>query len=166
VLLGAGALEVVVEAVLDDALELLDAAMINVQEASHFLSAYAQRSDLSESMFAQLDQRMSDWMAQARKLRVAPEDLRARWLELQSEQNALQAGLDIEQLKTTEQALFATFTSHAATLTKARTQAAAVLSEQVTASMQLLNMTGGQFVIALSPAAPSAVASPAGTALA
>lgn len=144
------------DARLNDALELLDAAMINVQEASHFLSAYAQRSDLSESMFAQLDQRMSDWMAQARKLRVAPEDLNARWLELQSEQNALQAGLDINQLKTTEQALFATFTSHAATLTAARTQAAATLSQQVTASMQLLNMTGGQFVIALSPAAPSA----------
>ncbi|MGL4766856.1 MAG: DNA repair protein RecN [Formosimonas sp.] len=137
-------------------IELLDTALIHLQEAARQLNNYAQRADLSESQFEQLDERIRLWHEHARKLRVAPEDLHEHWLKLQAEQTALNASADIEQLLAHERAMQAQFQTVAHTLSDQRQAAAAQLSQQVTASMQTLNMTGGQFAIQINPAAASA----------
>ena len=141
---------------LNASIEMLDTAMIHAQEAARQLNNYAQRADLSESQFEQLDQRVGEWVEQARKLRSTPEDLHTHWIALQNEQSALQSSFDIEQLRQDEQKAHVAYNSAATILSKARTAAAKKLSQQVTESMQMLNMTGGQFQIQISTAAPAA----------
>lgn len=141
---------------LNEALEMLDVAVINVQEAGQLLNSYAQRTDLDEGTWLALDARLGDWHEQARKFRIAPEDLHAHWLHLQSQLQDLQQGLDIEQLIAQEKATAAVYQQQALALRTSRTVAARKLSTAVTASMQTLNMTGGQFDIELSEAAPAA----------
>ena len=141
---------------LNASIEMLDTAMIHAQEAARQLNNYAQRADLSESQFEQLDQRVGEWVEQARKLRSTPEDLHTHWIALQNEQSALQSSFDIEQLRQDEQKAHVAYNSAATILSKARTAAAKKLSQQVTESMQMLNMTGGQFQIRISTAAPAA----------
>ena len=136
-------------------IELLDTALIHIQEASHQLNNYAQRADLSESQYEQLDQRITEWHEQARKLRITPEMLHTHWLSLQQEQQSLQAGTNIEQLRLNEKIAFDHYTDVAKILSKARTLAAKKLSAQVTSSMQTLNMTGGQFNIQINELAAS-----------
>ena len=91
-----------------------------------------------------------------RKFRIASEGLHAHWLSLQAQQRDLQQGLDIEQLIAQEKAMAAVYHKQALVLRTSRTNAAKKLSTAVTASMQTLNMTGGQFTIELTEAAPAA----------
>ena len=141
---------------LNETLELLDSALIQIQEAGHALNHYSQRADLDESRWDEIDRRMSAWHEQARKLRVEPEDLHAHWHDLQSQLAQLQHGMDLDALQLAEQNAYAAFEQHALKLRQARQKAAKQLAKAVTASMQTLNMTGGRFDIAISDAAPSA----------
>ena len=141
---------------LHDAIEMLDVALINVQEAGHLLNNYAQRMDLDEGTWQALDARIGDWYEQARKFRVAPENLHVHWLDLQAQLHDLQLGLDIEQLIANEKATAAVYQKHALRLRASRKAAAKKLATAVTASMQTLNMTGGQFDIELSEATAAA----------
>ena len=136
--------------------ELLDSALIQLQEAGHSLNHYTQRADLDESRWDEIDRRMSAWHEQARKLRIEPEQLHAHWQELQSQLAQLQHGMDLDALQQAEQKAYAVFEQNALKLRQARQKAAKQLAKAVTASMQTLNMTGGQFDIAITEAAPSA----------
>lgn len=141
---------------LKEPIELLDHALINLQEAAHFLNNYVQRNDSSDTSFTQLDERISLWMEQTRKLRTTPENLHNHWLELQNEMQSLQENFDVEQLRGQEQQHFKTFKNLAEILSKARTNAANQLSQDVTERMQKLNMIDGQFHININEAEPSA----------
>lgn len=141
---------------LNEVVELLDSALIQIQEAGHTLNHYSQRADLDESRWDELDRRMSAWHERARQLRIEPEGLHAHWQQLQTELAQLQHGMDIEALKFAEQKSYAVFEQNALKLRQARQKAAKQLAKAVTASMQTLNMTGGQFDIAFQPSAPSA----------
>lgn len=141
---------------LNEPIELLDHALINLQEAAHFLNNYVQRNDSSDTSFTQLDERISLWMEQTRKLRTTPENLHNHWLELQNEMQSLQENFDVEQLRGQEQQHFKTFKNLAEILSKARTNAANQLSQDVTERMQKLNMIDGQFHININEAEPSA----------
>ena len=140
---------------LNEAVELLDSALINIQEAGHTLNSYASRADLDEGRWAEVDSRVSLWHEQARKLRVEPEELHAHWQALQSELEQLQHGMDIAALTVQEAQAISVITQSAQALSKARKTAAKKLASEVTASMQTLNMTGGQFDIAITEGTPS-----------
>ena len=140
---------------LNEVVELLDSALIHIQEAGHTLNGYASRADLDENRWEDVDARVSRWHEQARKLRVEPEALHEHWQGLQNELEQLQYGMDIDALKVQEAQALSTFTQSAQTLSKARKVAAKKLASDVTASMQTLNMTGGQFDISISESAPS-----------
>ena len=140
---------------LNEVVELLDSALIHIQEAGHTLNGYASRADLDENRWEDVDARVSRWHEQARKLRVEPEALHEHWQGLQNELEQLQYGMDIDALKVQEAQALSTFTQLAQTLSKARKVAAKKLASDVTASMQTLNMTGGQFDISISESAPS-----------
>ena len=141
---------------LNETVELLDSALIQIQEAGHALNHYSQRADLDESRWDEIDRRMSAWHEQARKLRVEPEDLHAHWHDLQGQLAQLQHGMDLDALQLAEQNAYAAFEQHALKLRQARQKAAKQLAKAVTASMQTLNMTGGRFDIVITDAAPSA----------
>ena len=141
---------------LNEVVELLDSALIQLQEAGHSLNHYTQRADLDESRWDEIDRRMSAWHEQARKLRIEPEQLHAHWQELQSQLAQLQHGMDLDTLKIAEQKAYGVFEQNALKLRQARQKAAKQLAKAVTASMQTLNMTGGQFDIAITDASPSA----------
>ena len=141
---------------LNEVVELLDSALIQLQEAGHSLNHYTQRADLDESRWDEIDCRMSAWHEQARKLRVEPEQLHAHWQELQSQLAQLQNGMDVDALQLAEQKAYGVFEQSALKLRQARQKAAKQLAKAVTASMQTLNMTGGQFGIAITDASPSA----------
>lgn len=143
------------DARLNEAVELLDSALINIQEAGHTLNSYASRADLDEGRWAEVDSRVSLWHEQARKLRVEPEELHAHWVSLQNEWEQLQLGMDIDALTAQETQALSVFTQSAQALSKARKTAAKKLASEVIASMQTLNMTGGQFDIAITEATPS-----------
>ncbi len=140
---------------LNEAVEMLESSLINIQEAGHMLNGYASRADLDEGRWAEIDQRVSSWHEQARKLRVEPEALHEYWQNAQEELDQLQQGMDIDALKAKEAQAWTAFTDAAQALSKARKTAAKKLAIEVTASMQTLNMTGGQFDISISEAAPS-----------
>ena len=142
---------------LNEVVELLDSALIQLQEAGHTLNHYTQRADLDESRWDEVDRRMSVWHEQARKLRVEPESLHAHWQNLQAELEQLQQGMDLEALRQCEQETYSHYMQQAQQLRSARQKAAKQLAKQVTASMQTLNMTGGRFDIAVTEAAPSAL---------
>lgn len=141
---------------LNEAVEMLDVAMINLREAGQMVNNYAQRADLEEGRFESLDERISYWYEQARKFRVLPEDLHAHWLLLKSQLEQLQVGLDIEKLIALEGVHHDAYQKSAAVLSKLRHTAAKKLSAQVSASMQTLNMTGGSFEIHIGNA-PAAI---------
>ena len=141
---------------LNEVVELLDSALIQLQEAGHSLNHYTQRADLDESRWDEIDRRMSAWHEQARKLRIEPEQLHTHWQELQSQLAQLQHGMDLDALKLAEQKAYGVFEQNALKLRQARRKAAKQLAKAVTASMQTLNMTGGQFDIAITDASPSA----------
>ena len=141
---------------LNEVVELLDSALIQLHEAGHSLNHYTQRADLDESRWDEIDRRMSAWHEQARKLRIEPEQLHTHWQELQSQLAQLQHGMDLDALKLAEQKAYGVFEQNALKLRQARRKAAKQLAKAVTASMQTLNMTGGQFDIAITDASPSA----------
>lgn len=140
---------------LNEAVELLDSALINIQEAGHTLNGYTSRADLDEARWAEIDARVSLWHEQARKLRVEPEELHAHWVSLQNEWEQLQHGMDIDALTAQETQALSAFTQSAQALSQARKAAAKKLASDVTASMQTLNMTGGRFDISVTEGAPS-----------
>lgn len=146
---------------LNEYIELLESACIQVQEAAHGLNNYAQRVDDDDGRFHALDARMSLWHSTARKLRVAPEELAQHATALQDEFTQLQYGLDTEKLKRDAQAAEAAYQVVAKKLTAARQKAAADLSQKVTDSMQVLSMDGGQFKVDVAAGTPSAQGSDA-----
>lgn len=140
---------------LNEVVQMLDSALINVQEAGSELNAYAQRADLDESRWDEIDARMGAWHSEARKLRIEPEMLASHWDALQNELAQLEHGMDIDALKANEMQAQQQFDQLAQQLSQARRQSAQKLAQSVTAAMQTLNMTGGQFDIAFTPSAPS-----------
>jgi DNA repair protein RecN (Recombination protein N) len=140
---------------INEYIELLESAVIHVQEAAHGLNNYVQRAADDEHDFASLDERVALWHNLSRKLRVASDELPAHWQALRAEFERLQNGMDLEaleaQCKTAEQQ----YKTVAKKLTDARTRAAKKLAQLVSESMQTLNMTGGQFAVDIKPATPS-----------
>ncbi|MSP86956.1 MAG: DNA repair protein RecN [Methylotenera sp.] len=144
------------DAVLTEAVEALDSALIQLEEMNRFLNRYLQRADLDPAKLVELDARIQNIHNTSRKYRVQPEELgellvksQARMAEL-----ALFAN-DVELAKQEAQALL-TYTQLAEKLSVGRKSAAAKLSAQISAEMQRLSLSGGRFEVALTAQTPSA----------
>lgn len=132
-------------------IELLDAAQIQLQESVYELKHYRQGLDLDPQLLQEVEQRLSDIHATARKFRIPPEELPVLTGSLQQQLAALEAGADIEHLQALEAAAQSGYLEQAKALSKARRTAAAALSQQVSDAMQTLAMAGGAFSVALLP---------------
>lgn len=141
---------------LKEATEIIDSAVIQLQEASRSLNRYLQRDDLDPERLAEVESRIQSIHAISRKYRIRPEELpqlldvsKMRMAELESYAN------DGALAKAVHDALEA-YMQSAKKLSAARHEAAEVLSDKITKEMQLLSLSGGQFNVALEACEQSA----------
>lgn len=134
---------------LKGALETIEGAQIQLQEAAHALRHYRDRIDVDPARLAEVESRIQAVHDAARKYRVQPEELPqllagwgARLVELETLQDA--AALSEREAQAQRDYL-----ARAEALTKGRKKAAAALGKAVTEAMQQLAMPGGCFEVAL-----------------
>ncbi len=139
------------DASLAPAVEALQGAQAQLQDAAHTLSAYLHGAELDPERLQQLDERLSAWMQLARRYRRQPAELPALHQEWKAELARLDAATDLDALERQLASARKDFETQAAALSKARKAAAPRLAAAVTQAMQQLGMAGGSFEIALLP---------------
>lgn len=145
-----------IDARLAEALELLDSASIQIDEAASALSDYADRVDLDPERLRQTEQRISAIFETARRMRLAPEAIAESLEGIRSRLRQLDAAQDIDGLRANANRARERYESLAETLSAARRKSAATLADGVTRHMAELGMIGGRLAIACDPAEPSA----------
>lgn len=130
------------------ALDMLNEALIQVQEASSEVSNLAGRIEQDPELLRELDERISHAIQLARKHHIQPQDLWKQHSELKAE---LQTLLDFEnneeQLIIEEKAAFEQCVHFAEAIYQKRCDAAQKLSSQVTEQIKELAMENGEFSI-------------------
>lgn len=132
--------------------ELLNAALIQVQEASVGLRSYVQDLDLDPEHLARIDQRLAAAHQLARKHRLSAEELPALQTRLAAELDRLEHSESrLETLQQAVQEAQTAYQDRAKPLSMRRTAAALDLGERVSAALAGLGMPGGRFAIVLEP---------------
>jgi DNA repair protein RecN (Recombination protein N) len=132
--------------------ELLDAARIQLGEASDTLARYAQDLDLDPERYAEADAHLAALHDLSRRHHLPAAELHAHAATLRGELQALEdAGDDLARLAAERKQCFAEYGVAANTLTKQRTAAAKKLGAAVTSLMDELGMAGGTFAVDLQP---------------
>jgi len=132
-------------------LESLNGALAQLQDAAHALNGYLGRADLDPRRLAELDERMSAWMGQARRHRRPPAELPALLAQWRAELATLDAATDTAALEAALAAADKLYRQEAKRISAARAAAARPLADRVTQAMQGLGMAGGRFDVALQP---------------
>ena len=136
---------------LKDIAELLNEAAIRLDEAGHALKRYQDKVELDPARLAQVEQRLTDIMAAARKYRVQPDELPGLLADAQARLEQLDVLADPAKLALHEKQAETAFRKAADELSGKRAKAARELGKAVTEAMQDLAMAGGRFEIALLP---------------
>ena len=130
--------------------ELLNAALIQIQEASGELRGYAQAIDLDPDHLAQVEQRLAAAHQLARKHRTAAEELPALRARFEAERDALEhSETRLEALQQALKTARAAYQTDADRLSEQRATAARELGERVSTALAGLGMPGGRFAIVL-----------------
>lgn len=137
------------DAALGEAAQLLEGALIQLEESALALRRYRERLDLDPGRLNMLDARIDAVTQMARKHRAAPEELPAALARLQTRLAELTLSADPAALAERERLAAAAYRHQAECLSQERTRAAKALSAAVTAAMQELAMAGGCFEVAL-----------------
>lgn len=140
--------------------DVLGSCVAQLHDARHSLQTYLHRADLDPELLADLDERLSLWMQLARRYKRTPEELPTLLEGWKQELRQLDAAVDIDGLRATEQAAHQQYQAEARHVSQQRALAAPRLSRAITQSMQSLGMKGGRFEVLLEQAE---VAAPAGT---
>ena len=128
--------------------ELINAALIQVQEATTELRSYHDGIELDAARLESINERIASCQHLARKHRVEVAALAGLSVTLNDELNTLQSDdLDVETMQQELEKLQADYRFSAEELSLKRRQTAADLSAQITLVMQQLGMDNGQFVI-------------------
>ncbi len=130
--------------------ELIQGALIQVQEAATDLHAYRDSIDLDPSRLEWLNQRLGQIQTLARKHQVehSGDELVELASQLGQELDELTSSEhNLEQLQALRDQALAQYLEAAARLSTARGQTATELSTRITAAMQDLGMAGGKFEI-------------------
>ena len=144
------------DAQLIEAADNVDSALITLEETSRSLNRYLQNTELDPERLADVENRLQSIHNIGRKYRVKPEELPdllaadlARMLELESFANdGALAKQEAEALRTYQES--------AKQLSVSREKSAKILSQKISAEMQRLSLSGGQFSVALQACEPSA----------
>jgi DNA repair protein RecN (Recombination protein N) len=134
---------------LQASLELIDSAIISLDEAGSDLSNYAQKIELDPQRLEQIDNRIGQLFSASRKFKVTPDALTDHEQLLTSQMANLAASQDIAKLEKQVETEYASFTQLADTISKARRKAALKLSRGVSTHLQSLGMRGAKMEISL-----------------
>ena len=144
------------DARLQPAVEALDGARAQVDDAARTLSRYLASADLDQARLAEVEARVAELHAAARKFRCAPEEL-VPLLEASREKlAALAASGDLDTLREREAQARTEYDRAATALSRLRAQAAQTMAREVTRAMQDLSMAGGRFEVQLNACEPAA----------
>jgi DNA repair protein RecN (Recombination protein N) len=135
--------------------EMLDSAAAQAGEAVRDLRHYAERVDLDPAALREVEARIEALHAAARRYRVRPEALPAKFAEQQARLAELDLSGDPEALKREVSAARGRYDAAAKKLSAKRRDGAQKLSKAVSGAMQQLAMAGGRFSIALKETEPS-----------
>lgn len=141
--------------VLKEAAETVDSAVIQLQEAARSLSRYLQRDDIDPARLAEIESRIQAIHSTARKYRRRPEDLSDLLIEWQTRMKALESFANDGVLAKQVTEALANYMQSAKQLSVTRQECSADLSAKISAEMQRLSLSGGQFKVALAPCDPS-----------
>jgi DNA repair protein RecN (Recombination protein N) len=141
---------------LQPAVELLEAAQIQLDEAVTVLRRYLDKSDLDASRLADVDARLSALHGAARKFRTTPEQVAELLATSRARLDALASAGNLDALRARESALRDAWAKRAKALSRKRAAAAKRMGQEVTRAMQDLNMEGGRFEVALADGEPAA----------
>ncbi|CAN7251171.1 DNA repair protein RecN [Acidovorax sp. LjRoot74] len=125
--------------------DILASSLAQANDVVHSLHSYLRHADIDPQRLAQLDTRMSQWMALARRYKRPPAELPALLEDWKAEMRHLDSATDIERLQAAETASAKAYQAAARTLSQARAKAAPKLSIAITQAMQGLGMEGGRF---------------------
>jgi DNA repair protein RecN (Recombination protein N) len=145
------------DATLTEATEILDSVMIQLEETDRFLNRYLQRADLDPARLAQLESKIQNIHNISRKYRVQPEELDQLLAKSQLRMAELALFANDGVFAKQEAEALSLYMQLAKKLSEGRQLAATKLSQQITAEMQRLSLSGGKFEVALTPQAPSSV---------
>jgi DNA repair protein RecN (Recombination protein N) len=137
------------DARLKEILDLLEPARVQLQEAAYALRHYGERLDLDPQRLRAVEGRLDAVHTAARKYRVSPAELPAKLEAARARLQELGEGGNAEALGKLEEEAHAAAMAEARRLSAERKKAAKKLSGEVTAAMQELAMTGGQFEVGL-----------------
>ncbi|ARU31167.1 DNA repair protein RecN [Sulfuriferula sp. AH1] len=131
--------------------DLIESAAVQLQEASHTLRRYADHLEADPARLLEVEQRIEQVLDTARKYRVKVEQLPEVLDVAQQRLNELERCADFGKLEAEAKAARDEWLAAAQQLSAARKQTATALSRIVTATMQQLALSGGQFSIVLTP---------------
>ena len=145
-----------IDAALNNVVEALQSAQVQVSDAVSTLNQYLSRTELDPQRLAELETRLQALHSAARKYRVSPEQLPETWEKVGEDLKALEAASDLNALQAQQQAAYALYQEQAQKLSLARQKAATVLGQQISQVMQTLSMAGGKLVVNLQARNPAA----------
>jgi DNA repair protein RecN (Recombination protein N) len=133
-----------------DSLEMLQSALIEVEESSHTLHQYADDIQLDPARLANVDRRLSDILLLARKHQLEPAELPLHLATLQQQlEKLLQSDEQLDTLQQQIKEYQQQWGKLAGRLSRSRRKAVESLAAQVSATMQQLSMADGHFSVKL-----------------
>lgn len=137
---------------LEDALEMMNAALIQAQEAADSLHHYQDTLEQDPERLTEIEQRLSDIYDTARKHRTLPEGLIPLRESVEAELEALHGSEEnIDVLKEKEEQAYEQLTALATTLTEKRILAKDDLAHKVEEQIHGLGMPHARFFIQCQP---------------
>ena len=136
---------------MQEALDGLDAAAIQLDETDRFLKKYLNHAELDPERLAEVEARIQALHTTARKHRVRPEELAELLEKWQARMAELDGAGDDGRLAREEAEAHAEYQRLAGQLSQGRQRAATELGKLVSAEMQRLALSGGSFAVALEP---------------
>lgn len=128
--------------------DLINNALIQVQEATNELRNYQRSIDLDPARLDWLNQRIATTQDLARKHRIDSDALPDLFQQLKLELDSLcSSEQDLEEIERELEQVRASYLASATQLSQQRQHTAASLSKQITEIMRELGMKGGQFSI-------------------
>lgn len=135
---------------INDALQLLASAQIQVEEAVAELNRFTDHFDADPERLQEIEQRLSAIYDLARKHRVSPEELYMKQQTLEKSLQALESSDDsLEALTHEITQLEKDYVSKAKKLSKHREKSAKTLSQTVSEQIQQIGMPNGYFQVQL-----------------
>jgi DNA repair protein RecN (Recombination protein N) len=134
-----------------DPIDALASSVAQVQDTVHTLRAYVRSTEPDPQRLQELDTRLSQWVALARRYKSAPEALPAVLASWKAELQTLDAAGDLKALQDQVEKTHHAYLIEAKKVSQARAKAAPRLAQSITQAMQGLGMQGGRFQVALEP---------------